>query len=217
MYTVLDLFCGAGGASMGYHRAGFSVVGVDIKPQPRYPFEFHQGDALEFAAQHGHEFDLIHASPPCQGYSKLRFLPQNKLNHYPLLIEPTRTRLRTLGKPYIIENIHGAPLVHPMVLNGVFFGLTAWKVRDFECSPWLLAPILPKKPKGRNVAPINEFEKGQYGLMRVAGQSFSVPHARKAMDISWMTRAELAQAIPPAYTEYIGGQMLRFLERREAV
>lgn len=215
-YRLLDLFCGAGGAAKGYHRAGFSVVGVDIAPQPRYPFEFYQGDALEYAAKHGHEFDIIHASPPCQGYSKLRFLTQNQHRVYPKLIDPVRVLLLRLDKPYIIENIHGAPLHNPLVLNGLFFGLNTIRTRDFECSPWLMQPCLPRKPKGMNVAPLREFDRGQYGLISVAGQRFHVPTAKKAMDIDWMTRAELAQAIPPAYTEYIGTQMLRILERRAA-
>ena len=102
----LDLFCCAGGAGMGYHRAGFEVVGVDLNLQPRYPFEFHQADALEFVAEHAHEFDFIHASPPCQAYSKTRTLHGND---HPELVEPTRSALQATGLPYIIENVVGAP------------------------------------------------------------------------------------------------------------
>ena len=106
---LLDLFCGAGGAAMGYRQAGFDeIVGVDNQPQKRYPFEFVQADALEYLAQHGREFDVIHASPPCQGYSKLRRVPYNKGKKYALLIEPTRRLLRSSGKPYSIENVAGA-------------------------------------------------------------------------------------------------------------
>lgn len=103
---LLDLFCGAGGAAMGYHRAGFDVVGVDIKPQKHYPFEFHQGDALEYVAAHGHEYDVIHASPPCQGYSEET--PLEYRGNHPRMIGAVRDALQKIGKPYIIENVDGA-------------------------------------------------------------------------------------------------------------
>ena len=108
---LLDLFCGAGGAAMGYYRAGFDVVGVDIKPQPRYQFEFHQGDALEYCAAHGYEFDVIHASPPCQAYSVTRSIHGNE---YPDLVAVTRAALQATGKPWVIENVVGAPLFSPL-------------------------------------------------------------------------------------------------------
>src|SRR3990167_2895583 len=106
---LLDLFCGAGGAAVGYHQAGFdTIVGVDIKPQKHYPFTFVEADALEYLAEHGHEFDAIHASPPCQGYSIMRNLPWLRDKDYPLLIEPIRERLIAAAVPYIIENVAGA-------------------------------------------------------------------------------------------------------------
>ena len=106
---LLDLYCGAGGAALGYHRAGFDeIVGVDIATQPRYPFEFVQADALEFLADHGHEFAAIHASPPCQGYSIMHNLPWLRGREYPLLILPTIEMLEVLGKPYVVENVMGA-------------------------------------------------------------------------------------------------------------
>src|SRR3990167_9378197 len=101
---LLDLFCGAGGAGMGYHRACFEVVGVDNRPMPRYPFEFHQADALEYLVAHGHEFDVIHASPPCQRYSVMtKGMWKDRLEHHPDLIAPTRVLLIRSGKPYVIE------------------------------------------------------------------------------------------------------------------
>lgn len=211
---LLDLFCGAGGAAMGYFYAGFDdITGVDIAPQPHYPFRFVQADALDYLTAHGHDYDFIHASPPCQAYSRCQFLPQNAdvKATYPTLIEPVRAQLKHLGTPYIIENVPGAPLLHPVWLNGPFFGLNVIRKRGFECSPWLLAPDLPKLPKKKHVAAISEFDRGQYGYISVYGDRFSVPVARAAMHIDWMTRKELAQAIPPAYTEYLGAQMLRIV------
>ncbi len=208
---LLDLFCGAGGAGMGYARAGFEVVGVDIAPQPRYPFEFHQADALDFLREHAAEFDAIHASPPCQGYSVCRFLPQNAGKSYALLIDAIRAELKIFGKPYVIENVSGAPLETPVILEGRMFGLKVLRKRLFECSPFLLAPPIPPLKKEKHTADISEFERGQYGFVGVYGQRFSVPVARAAMEIDWMTRAELAQAIPPAYTEFIGTQLMRIL------
>lgn len=104
---LLDLFCGAGGCSAGYDRAGFDVTGVDVVPQPRYPFAFHQGDALEYVAAHGHEYDAIHASPPCQSYTPLRALSPDK--EYPDLVAVTRAALEATGRPWVIENVPGAP------------------------------------------------------------------------------------------------------------
>jgi DNA (cytosine-5)-methyltransferase 1 len=118
---LLDLFCKAGGAGMGYHRAGFDVVGVDIEPQPRYPFRFVQADALEFLAAHGREFDAIHASPPCQKYCALRHLA--KTEDYPDLIPETRELLEATGRPWVIENTPGAPLRSPLILCGTMFRL----------------------------------------------------------------------------------------------
>jgi site-specific DNA-cytosine methylase len=127
---LLDLFCGAGGAGMGYHRAGFEVVGVDIAPQPHYPFEFHQGDALEYLAAHGHEFDAIHASPPCQRYSSIQRITKNK-HKWPDLVDPVRQLLIKSGKPYVIENVQGAPLRVDAFMCGSMFGLGMIRHRIF--------------------------------------------------------------------------------------
>src|SRR5690606_26563980 len=120
---ILDLFCGQGGAAVGYHMAGFEVIGVDIDPQPRYPFEFHQGDALEYLAKHGGEFDAIHASPPCQAYS--RATTSGTRGNHPRMIAPLRSALGILGKPYVSENVEGAPLISPVRLCGSMFDLEA--------------------------------------------------------------------------------------------
>ena len=159
MPRLLDLFCGAGGAAMGYYRAGFTdIVGVDIKPQPRYPFEFIQADALEYLAEHGHEFDAIHASPPCQGYSIMNNLPWNRDREYPLLILPTLELLKQTGKPYVLENVMGARRgakgltkrgleehgLEAGWLCGTMFGLPFYRHRLFASSFFWMQPGHPK-------------------------------------------------------------------------
>lgn len=207
---LLDLFCGAGGAAMGYHLAGFDeIVGVDIRPQPRYPFQFVLGDALEYVAVHGHEFDAIHCSPPCQRYSKARKLQGN--NH-PDLIAPVRELLKATGRPYVIENVRGAPLAPDAVmLVGSVFGLRTMRPRLFECSfdvPFLLAPPANAKHAKMGRQP----KDGEY--VHVVGHVSDVPYCRKAMGIDWMTQGELSQSIPPAYTQWIGERLLESLQVR---
>jgi len=202
---LLDTFCGAGGCTKGYQRAGFYVVGVDIEPQPNYcGDEFYQADALEFIQAYGHEFDVVHASPPCQVYGKTKHLANDG---HPDLISLTREALKATGKPYIIENVPGAPLINPTLLNGAIFGMMVHRPRLFETSfllPFMLLPQLPKPIKmGR---PINEGD-----VIQPVGHFSGVPYARKEMGIDWMTGAELSQAIPPAYTEWIGWQMREVL------
>jgi len=202
---LLDLFCGAGGAAMGYHRAGFDVVGVDIAPQKRYPFTFVQADALEYCAAHGAEFDVIHASPPCQAYTKAQRIQGN--NHADL-VAATRVALQKTGKLYVIENVPGAPLIDPVTLVGSMFDLGTMRPRLFECSfyvPFVLAPSPSASHTKMGRAP----RPDEY--MHVVGNFSDVEAGRRAMGIDWMTRAELSQAIPPAYTEYIGRQLLQAL------
>jgi DNA (cytosine-5)-methyltransferase 1 len=209
---LLDLFCGAGGAAMGYHRAGFNeIIGVDIKPQPRYPFTFVQGDALEYVAAHGHEFDAIHASPPCQAYSITKSL--RKRTH-PDLVGVTRDALIRISKPYIIENVIGAPLRVSLILCGSMFeGLKVYRHRAFECEPLQVFPPATCNHSFRMPA-----SKGQYHrldeqkFITCVGHNFQASSGKVAMGIDWMTRDEMAQAIPPAYTEYIGRQLLSALE-----
>jgi DNA (cytosine-5)-methyltransferase 1 len=210
---LLDLFCGAGGAAMGYHRAGFEVVGVDIAPQPRYPFEFHQADALAYCAAHGQEFDVIHASPPCQRYTVGRKIHDSGARH-PDLVGPTRDLLRSTWKTYVIENVPGAPLRLPITLCGTMFDLHVFRHRLFE-SNWTLLTPAHRTHNGSTGATdgYSTLARGRNGYICVAGHNFIFAEGAAAMGIDWMrTRYELAQAIPPAYTEYIGKQLLAVLE-----
>lgn len=203
---LLDLFCCAGGAGMGYHRAGFDVVGVDISPQPRYPFEFHQTDWLTFFQENREKFDVFHASPPCQGYSVTKSLSRSKA---PKIIGEVRAALKTTGRPYVIENVYGAKrdMINPLRLRGNMFGLQVQRDRLFEVDPWLMAPpVIPIDGSTGSHRGASRLSGG--GYITVAGHNFAVAEAREAMDIDWMSGRELAQAIPPAYTEWIGRRLM---------
>ena len=207
---ALDLFCGAGGVSMGLHRAGFEVVGVDIRPQPHYPFEFHQGDALEFCRDHGCEFDFIHASPPCQKYTRMNrglLASQGRQKDHLDLVADVRRAIKGTGKPYSIENVEGAPLESPQRLCGSSFGLLVQRHRLFECSFSWLAPECRHETYVRDKPPLHRlvgssYVVGCYGNGRGKGDDMAL--WSRAMGINWMTRKELSQAIPPAYAEFIG-------------
>jgi DNA (cytosine-5)-methyltransferase 1 len=204
---LLDLFCGAGGAAMGYHRAGFEVVGVDIKPQPHYPFEFHLADALEFCAEHGAECDVIHASPPCQGYSRMRHLVWLKDKEYPLLIPATRTALQATGKIWVIENVSDSPLQGAQ-LCGAALGFPIIRHRRFESNIMLLFPPCPGHPILIHGYATMSIRGKRGGIMGIApGQD-----EHEAMGIDWMTKIEMRQAVPPAYTQFIGRQLIAALE-----
>lgn len=219
-YRILDLFCGAGGCAVGYHRAGFAeIVGVDIAPQPRYPFTFVQGDALEYLAEHGAEFDAIHASPPCQRYTVGRTIHDSGDRH-PDLVDPTRALLNAAGRPWVMENVPGAPLENPVTLCGLMFGLRVIRHRLFESSVFLMAPPCPGHPKHLSTGTMtakrggtgNGYSTGAGGLVCVAGNNFVREAGAKAMGIDWpMTRRELANAIPPAYTEFVGRQLIDWI------
>lgn len=192
---LLDLFCGAGGAAMGYHRAGFDVVGVDIKPQKHYPFEFHQIDAMTLEPWWLQQFDAIHASPPCQHYSVMRHLPWLKDKEYWDSIPPTRKLLIAAGRPWVMENVTGAKL-DANYLCGTMFGLPFFRHRLFETSFFWLAPTHP-------------LHKEVMKLGRMFGNRAHETAAR--MQIDWMTREERSQAIPPAYTEFIGRELMKHI------
>lgn len=181
---------------MGYYMAGFEVFGVDINPQQRYPFDFIQADAIEYLIEHGNEFDVIHASPPCQRYSNAQRI-QGK--DHPDYIARTRDAMPDC--PWIIENVLGAPLANPITLCGHTFGLGTYRHRLFETSFDIEAPEHKPhdKPTTKMGRPPRDGE-----MMHVVGNFSGAQAARVAMGIDWMTRDELRESIPPAYTEYIG-------------
>jgi DNA (cytosine-5)-methyltransferase 1 len=198
---LLDLFCGAGCAATGYHRAGFDIVGIDNRPQPHYPYEFHQADALEYPLD---GFDAIHASPPCQAYS---ILGNFALGDYPDLYNATRERLTATGRPWIIENVPGAPYRQGVTLCGSMFGLGVRRHRNFEASWLMLSPGCTHRDQGPTLT-VCGHPGGVEALRRPAG---TADQWRTAMGIDWMTAREITQAIPPAYTEHIGAQLLAHL------
>lgn len=209
---LLDLFCCAGGAGEGYRRAGFDVTGVDIRPQPNNPHKFIQGDALEYLREHGHEYDAIHASPPCQAHSDLKHM-WNAKKHADL-IGPTRELLKAIGKPWIIENVEGAPLLTPIMLCGTMFGLGAEgaelrRHRLFEISWGFLLPPCCNHSKPRVIGVYGGHGRDRRRVQNT--QDFSTEARREAMGIDWMTGAELSQAIPPDYTQWLGEKMLEFV------
>jgi DNA (cytosine-5)-methyltransferase 1 len=193
---------------MGYHKAGFWVLGVDKDPQPNYPFTFVRGDAIEFLKRNGRNFDAIHASPPCQRYTTAQRLSGTR--HEPLVLD-TRKALQATGKPWVIENVEGAPLRKPFItLCGFMFNLDVYRHRIFESNVHIEAPLFHPEHTWKQAKmgrPVGERE-----AIHVIGNFSDVKRARAAMGIDWMTRNELREAIPPAYTEYIGAQLMRALE-----
>jgi DNA (cytosine-5)-methyltransferase 1 len=209
---ALDLFCGAGGASMGLHRAGFDVTGIDIRPQPRYPFRFVRADALTPPVRL-QDFDFIWASPPCQAHS-MGAVWRGTAGNHPMLIEPTRQMLKAFGVPWAMENVARAPMRADLTLRGELFGLKVCRERIFEISGfWLMQPPLPFR---------GSIKRGDF--VTVAGHggdgSNSLKVWRRAIGIDWMSKEETAEAVPPAYSEYIGtaflGQMQAIGIEREA-
>lgn len=201
---LLDLFCGAGGAAMGYHRVGFEVVGVDIEPQPNYPFAFNQMDALDYFGYLGGpetlvmDYDAIHASPPCQAYANVTLWRGDQGDH-PDLIGPTRDLLKQTGLPYVIENVRTNALRNPMMLCGSHLGLPIRRHRYFETS-W------------------NSFEMGppcQHHPSHLAFEHKGERAYADAMGCGWMTSLEAREAIPPMFTAYIGGRLMQHLKAQE--
>lgn len=217
---LLDAFSCAGGAAKGYHDAGFEVVGVDINPQPRYPYEHHVGDALAFIAEHGHEFDAIHASPPCQTYSSTRALHGNE---HPDLVAPTREALIASGKPYVIENVVGAPLIDPLRLCGTEFDMVARDVdgvmlkvvrhRLFESNVRLTGNGGCRHDPSVQTATIYGAGGGWTPAWRDNPERRGgyIPHTdviKELLGIDWMTKHEMSQVVPPAMAEHVGRQLL---------
>lgn len=230
---ALDLFCKAGGASMGLYRAGFDVIGVDIEFQKRYPFRFVQADALRppFDLR---GFDFIWASPPCQAHTSMKTMHNAKV--HPDLIPATRTMLKAAGVPYVIENVVGAPLENYFQLCGTAFGLgiddaDLQRHRWFETSwPILLTPQCQhsaratigvygghiRNRKRRTIGVYGEGCRDNRRKMDRGVPDFTIEQGKQAMGIDWMTTAELSQAIPPAYGEFIGRAALAEIQHREA-
>jgi len=210
---LLDLFCGAGGAAMGYHRTGFDVVGVDIERQPHYPFRFYQGDAMDtatwLAATEGWSaVDAVHASPPCQAFSVASKYKGTAHKHRDLLTG-TRELLVSAGVPWVIENVPGAPMRADYLLCGCMFDCPGLRrERWFETSWQGFALNLCHDHREPVITVAGH---GPPSWVRREARPVTVADWRKAMGIDWMTRDELAQAIPPAYTEYIGARLLEHL------
>ena len=207
--ALLDLFAGGGGAAMGYYLAGFRVVGIDNRLQPHYPFEFYQANALEFPLG---GYDAYHASPPCQGYSRAFSMLVGHRKSHPLLIKPIRERLIQTGKPFVIENVVGSETEDYIQLEGTMFGLEVKKVRNFELHGFdiLLLPAKPDNTRGwiKNGRLVGMMQHTNYPKERVSRQELAT-----AYGIDWCSnRQELRDAIPPAYTEYIGKYLLKALE-----
>lgn len=212
---LLDLFCGAGGCSVGYSRAGFEVTGWDIDPHPDYPYEFHQGDAMEVLANKSYLdlFDVVHASPPCPRYSIAT--PEEHRDDHPDLLEPVLEKLREWGGVWVVENVPGAPVPDPVMICGRAMGLRWFRRhRLFASSVALMSP---------GCACGNESPYGVTGdgpeirdYARNGRKARSIQHAQEVMGIPWMTTwDDLTDAIPPAYCEYIGGQLLEHLHATE--
>jgi DNA (cytosine-5)-methyltransferase 1 len=213
---MVDLFCGPGGASCGYHRAGFEVVGVDSTFQINYPYRFIKWDALKVNTT---RFDVIAASPPCQRYSKTRHLtsqhPARHRKDHPDLVEPTRELLKATGKPYIIENVEGAPLIDPVLVCGAAFNLGALckdgvyrhlrRHRLFESNVPLVGTGCHCKP---GVPIIGVYGHGSAGSKAVRGYQGTVTEREQALDVDWARSTEMSQMVPPAYCQFLGKQLL---------
>ena len=225
---MLDLFCGGGGASMGYFKAGFKVIGVDDKPQDNYPFTFIQSDALEYLRDKGHKYTFIHASPPCQKYSRAKGLSKarnnNQYGDHADLIEPTRRLLLDLNAQYIIENVPGSPLINPLKLYGSQFGLKTQRQRWFETNiNGLMEPNNPmyrmKTPSaGNGVGPDGSISIcGSGGVRGLNSKEILVYWSKALGGVEWMTRKEMSQCIPPIYTEFLGKQILGLVNATTAI
>jgi DNA (cytosine-5)-methyltransferase 1 len=205
---LLDLFCGDGGATKGYQNAGFYVVGVDIRPMPRYcGDEFYQADAIEFLEKHGREYDAIHASPVCKAFTSLQAIWKND---HPDYITPIRPMLKDTGKPFVIENVKGAPLVNAFMLCGTMFGLRLFRHRLFETNFFVMTPAhIPHSKQGLFAGRTSRAPEHDNQVYSVYGHFSDVRGAGVAMGCEWMGQAGMSQAIPPAYTEFVGAHLMQ--------
>jgi DNA (cytosine-5)-methyltransferase 1 len=204
---ALDLCCCAGGVSAGLVQAGFDVTGIDIEPQTHYPFNFIQADALGLDTEYLRQFDFLWASPNCQEYSMASMQFRLKGKQYPTLIEALRVMFIESGKPYVIENVEGAPLINPIMLCGTMFGIKTYRHRIFEANFPINQPAHGEHDKlqvkmGRPV------KQGDY--IQMVGHFSGVQYAREITGCYWMNQYELAQCIPPAYSKYIAQQYLQY-------
>lgn len=197
---------------MGYHRAGFEVVGVDIKPQPNYPFDFLRYDAIEalkltnWVMMQMSSFDVIHASPPCQTFTRAKHLrdAQGSKTQALDLLELTRQLLIATGKPYIIENVPGAPLLNPVTICGSAFGLKVRRHRCFESNIALFGTTCDHRAQGR---PVGVYHVMNDNIPKGGRTAKTLEEGQAAMGIDWMNWNELKESIPPAYTEFLGKQL----------
>lgn len=219
---LLDLYSCAGGCSLGYYQAGFEPVGVDLNPQPNYQWEFHQSDALEFLRTADlSRFSAIHASPPCQHYTQSTLGWRNQGKQYPDLLAPTREALQAIGLPWVIENVPNAPMRADFLLCGSQFGLQLVRHRLFEVSwgplvdPILMPPCshhrLALTVTGRGTPSYVRKSREKAGIMK----NYTLDEVRRVMEIPHASRLELSQAIPPAYTRFIGKYLMEQVMERE--
>jgi DNA (cytosine-5)-methyltransferase 1 len=215
---LLDLFCCAGGAAMGYHQAGFDVVGIDIKPQPKYPFPFIQADCRSIDMRFVRWFDAIHASPPCQTFSQISNVSGNQHNHVDCL-PWTRRLLVKSGLPWVMENVPNAPLIDPIMLCGTMFGLGTSdgaelrRHRNFETNWWF--GLVPQCRHEKPTITVTGQVAQQNVVKNKVRRTFPASEARRAMGIDWMAMPELSQAIPPAYTRFIGRQLIEHINQSQ--
>jgi DNA (cytosine-5)-methyltransferase 1 len=215
---LLDLFCGAGGAAKGYADAGFEVVGIDIKKQKYFPYDFIEADIFNLTARDLDGFDAVHASPPCQLFSRARLVGTKKNKEAINLIPQTRALLKAWGGPYIIENVERAPLIDPIRLCGSSFGLKVRRHRLFESNVPLTGTACNHKAQGRPVGVYHKMGDQVQGRSNLTGQwvlggrtASTLEEGQEAMGIDWMPWPQLREALPPAYTKYIGIQLREIL------
>lgn len=207
-FKLLDLYCGGGSAGYGYEKAGFDVTGVDLFPQKRHRGKFIQSDAIEYLLEYGHLYDAVHASPPCQEYSTASMQFRISGKEYPDLVSETRQALKKVGKPYIIENVPNSPLINPILLCGSMFGMRTYRHRLFESSINLTAPLHPKHT-AKNTKMGRKPKDGEF--IQYVGHFSGVKEVQDMCGTPWLGQYELAQSIPPQYTEFLGHQMREYL------